>query len=70
MIVTDKHENEKIYGLIFLGDTFIYYDKEQHWTHYCLQTTSGAVDLMTGRFVDISPYEEIELIKTELIVKR
>ena len=70
MIVTDRNENIKIYGLLQLGDTFIYNDTQNAWKYYCIQSKYGAIDLMTGKPVDISPFEEIEKVNTELIIKR
>ena len=70
MIVTDRNKNIKLYGSIQLGDTFIYDDIENRWKYYCIQSGYGAIDLMTGKFVEISPFEEVEKVNTELIIHR
>ena len=70
MIITDRNENINIYGLIQLGDTFIYKDIQKKQKYYCIQSKYGAIDLMTGKPINISPFEEIEKVNTELIIKR
>lgn len=70
MIITDRNENIKIYGLLLLGDTFIYNDIQNERKYYCIKSEYGAVDLTTGDFVEISPFEEIEKVNTELIIHR
>jgi len=71
MIITDKrYENMKVYGLAELGDIFIYNDIENKRKYCCIQSGFGAIDLKTGEYIEISPFEKIETVNTELIINR